>query len=127
MSTTPLENWAVDLADVTFIYPFVGSEFVMVLVAVVLWLLWHVWQCKSENQYFKDEVEKYAKRPAPTKTSTDVAAGGHPCEGALVAAPLLSWPRAAELPSGRHGLRLVTSNERRSTIPARDRRRDEAA
>ena len=28
--------------------------------AVVFWLLWHVWQLKFENQYFKEEVEKYA-------------------------------------------------------------------
>ena len=60
MSTTPIETWAVDLADVTFIYPFVGSEKILVIVAVILWLLWHVWQCKFENQYFKDEVDKYA-------------------------------------------------------------------
>ena len=60
MSTTPIETWAVDLADVTFIYPFVGTEVIMVVIAVVFWLLWHVWQCKSESQYFKDEVDKYA-------------------------------------------------------------------
>ena len=30
MSTTPIETWAVDLADVTVIYPWVGSEVAMV-------------------------------------------------------------------------------------------------
>ena len=43
MSTTPVDSWAVDLADVTLIYPWVGTEVLMVLVAVVLWIGWHVW------------------------------------------------------------------------------------
>ena len=59
MSTTPVESWAVDLANVTFIYPWVGAEEVMALVAVVLWIAWHVWQCKFENQTYKDEMQKY--------------------------------------------------------------------
>lgn len=60
MSTTPIDTWAVDLADVTFIYPWVGSEGIMVLVAVVLWISWHVWQCKLENATYKEEIEKHA-------------------------------------------------------------------
>ena len=36
MSTSPIDTWAVDLADVTFVYPGVGLEGLMVLVAVVL-------------------------------------------------------------------------------------------
>ncbi len=60
MSTTPVDSWAVDLADVTLIYPWVGTEVLMVLVAVVLWIGWHVWQCKLENNTYKEEIEKYA-------------------------------------------------------------------
>ena len=60
MSTTPVESWAVDLADVTLIYPWVGSEKLMAFVAIVLWILWHIWQFRSEQRDFKEEVEKYA-------------------------------------------------------------------
>lgn len=60
MSTTPLDNWAVDLADVTFIYPFVGSEVIMVVVAVILWIVWHIWQCRFESQTYKEDIEKHA-------------------------------------------------------------------
>ena len=60
MSTTPLENWAVDLADVTNIYPFVGSEKLMVLVAVVLWIAWHIWQCRFVSNTYKEDIEKHA-------------------------------------------------------------------
>ncbi len=37
MSTTPIDTWAVDLADVTVIYPWVGTEIGMTALAVVLW------------------------------------------------------------------------------------------
>ena len=59
MSTTPIETWAVDLADVTVIYPWVGSEVIMTIVAVALWLCWHVWQVRFENQTYEDEAAKY--------------------------------------------------------------------
>ena len=60
MSSTPIETWAVDLADVTFIFPWVGSEGLMALVAVVLWVLWHAWQCRFESQTYKEDIEKHA-------------------------------------------------------------------
>ena len=60
MSTTPLDSWAVDLADVTFIYPFVGAEGIMVLGAIVLWILWHIWQCRFESNTYREDIEKHA-------------------------------------------------------------------
>ena len=59
MATTPIDTWAVDLADVTVIYPWVGSEGLMVLIAVVLWLAWHVWQVKHENEIYDQEIQRY--------------------------------------------------------------------
>ncbi len=59
MSTTPIDTWAVDLADVTAIYPGVGSEAIMAVVAIVLWLAWHVWQVKNENATYEEEKRKY--------------------------------------------------------------------
>ncbi len=59
MSTTPIETWAVDLADVTLIYPGVGTEFAMTVIAVVLWIGWHIWQVKHENETYADEIQKY--------------------------------------------------------------------
>ena len=42
-------TWAVDLADMGAVYPWVGTEMIMVLVAVLLWLLWHVVQIREEK------------------------------------------------------------------------------
>lgn len=71
MSTTPIETWAVDLADVTFIYPWVGSEGIMALVAIVLWILWHIWQIKHENREFKNELDNYANKETIDKAVGD--------------------------------------------------------
>ncbi len=59
MSTTPIDTWAVDLADVTVIYPWVGSEVAMVWGAIVLWIIWHIWQVRHENADYAEQVKKY--------------------------------------------------------------------
>ena len=59
MSTTPIDSWAVDLAEVTNIYPFVGSEGIMAIVAIALWIVWHIWQARFENRTYRDEMQKY--------------------------------------------------------------------
>ncbi len=59
MSTTPIDTWAVDLADVTLIYPGVGTEVIMAVVAIALWLALHVWQVKHENATYEEEKRKY--------------------------------------------------------------------
>jgi hypothetical protein len=43
MSTTPMESFAVDLATLGSIYPFVGTEMWLVLVVLVIWISFHVW------------------------------------------------------------------------------------
>ena len=58
MSTTGIDSWAVDLADVGAVYPFQGSEWLMVIVAVALWIIWHIWQIKHENRTFEEERRK---------------------------------------------------------------------
>jgi hypothetical protein len=59
MSTTPIDTWAIDLAEVTHIYPWVGSEGLMALIAIAFWLTWHVWQVKAENASYNEKIEKY--------------------------------------------------------------------
>lgn len=59
MSTTPIDTWAVDLANVTAIYPWVGSEGIMAIVGIVLWLAWHVWQIKHENETYDQQIQRY--------------------------------------------------------------------
>lgn len=60
MSTTGIDSWAVDLADVTTIYPFQGWEVTMVVIGVAFWIIWHIWQLKHENEYLREKLENHA-------------------------------------------------------------------
>ena len=48
-----VETWATEkLTEYTAIYPFVGTEWVWLIVAVVFWLWWHVKTSAKENEEF---------------------------------------------------------------------------
>ena len=48
MSTNGMTSWAVDLKDVGAIYPFQGSEVLMVLIGLAFWIIWHFMQMRME-------------------------------------------------------------------------------
>jgi len=54
-----MDTMAIDLANVGAIYPWQGTEVIMVVVAIVLWLAWHVWQLKAENKEFSEDLAKH--------------------------------------------------------------------
>ena len=58
MSTNGMTSWAVDLKDVGAIYPFQGSETVLVIIGIALWIGWHVWQIRHENAELKSEKNR---------------------------------------------------------------------
>ncbi len=49
MSTNGMTSWAVDLKDVGAIYPFQGTETLLVALGVAFWIGWHIWQIRHEN------------------------------------------------------------------------------
>ena len=59
MSTGSFENWAGNIADIGPIYPFVGSEFVLWIIAMALWIVWHVMQARTENKIYEDEKKRF--------------------------------------------------------------------
>jgi len=58
MSTGNFENWAGNIADIGPIYPFVGAEWLFVLIGVVYWIVWHVRQIGNENQSLADQEQR---------------------------------------------------------------------
>jgi hypothetical protein len=56
-STNGMTDWAVDLADVGAIYPFQGTEFLMVVAAVAFWIIWHVLQFRAEKTELSHEMD----------------------------------------------------------------------
>lgn len=59
MFLATIDTWAVDLGDITFLYPWVGSEVIMAIAAIVAWIAWHFWQIGFEKQEFQNEIDKY--------------------------------------------------------------------
>lgn len=64
MTTGSFRNWAGNIADIGAIYPFVGTETLMWIVAIVLWIAWHIVQAKRENAAYRDEIARYGKPEA---------------------------------------------------------------
>ena len=61
MSTGTFENWAGNIVDIGVIYPFEGSEFVLVIAGLVFWLCWHIRQMKAENAALDQQVKELNK------------------------------------------------------------------
>ncbi len=59
MSTNGMESWAVDLKDVAAIYPFQGTEVILVIAGVIFWLWFHVAQAKVEARELADSERDF--------------------------------------------------------------------
>lgn len=58
MNTGNVENWDGNLLDLGPIYPFVGSEGIMVIIAVIFWIGWHILQIRAENRQHDEEAAR---------------------------------------------------------------------
>jgi len=56
MSTTEVTSWAVDLATVGPIYPFVGTEMLWLVLGIVFWIGFHIWQIGFEKRTYDDDL-----------------------------------------------------------------------
>lgn len=64
-------TWAVDLANIGPIYPWQGSELIMVIAAVVVWILWHIFQIREENEEFAEDISKYGSKESIQKALSE--------------------------------------------------------
>ena len=71
--STGVESWSAEsLAKMDAIYPFVGSEVLLTIVGVVIWIGWHVIAGKQES----DKLSKLArKRPGSNDWKSNVTDG----------------------------------------------------
>jgi len=67
MSTGNFENWDGDLTLLGPMYPFVGSEGFMVILAVIFWIGWHILQIRMENKTHNDAAAKLRQSGNLTK------------------------------------------------------------
>ena len=55
--STGIESWT-PVKEVAALSPFSGGEVLLTIIAVVLWIGWHIWQIKSENSTYDKQVAK---------------------------------------------------------------------
>ncbi len=70
MSTNGMTSWAVDLKDIGAIYPFQGTEVLLVIVGLAFWIIWHVVQMRHENAEIESDM-KADKRGEEAKKLID--------------------------------------------------------
>ncbi len=61
MSMTNVDSWAVDLTTIGPIYPMVGTEGILLILGVVFWIGWHVWQFRFEQRTYDEDAKKLAE------------------------------------------------------------------
>ncbi len=50
-------------AEIGAIYPFVGTEVALTVIAFVLWIAWHVVTAREENEQWANLDDRYASEP----------------------------------------------------------------
>lgn len=60
--STGLETWQTNLKEVTELYPFVGTEFALAIIAIVSWVVWHIIQIRMENASLAEEAQRFADK-----------------------------------------------------------------
>jgi len=61
-------NWDGDLTAIGPIYPFPGSEMLLVIILLVLWIGWHIVQVRMENRQMDDEARALRQGDALERT-----------------------------------------------------------
>jgi hypothetical protein len=56
MTTANFDNWNGNMMDLGPLYPFVGTEWLMAIILLVAWIVWHIWQIRMENQVHEDSA-----------------------------------------------------------------------
>jgi hypothetical protein len=51
-----MTSWAVDLKDVGAIYPFQGTEVLLVIIGLIFWIGWHIVQTRQENAEIESDM-----------------------------------------------------------------------
>ena len=71
MSTASFDNFAGSIADIGPLYPFVGSELILVIAAVIFWLWWHISEMRIEQREYEKELARAAAPGRDSQVSPD--------------------------------------------------------
>jgi hypothetical protein len=62
-----MTSWAVDLKDVGAIYPFQGTEVLLVIIGLAFWIWFHVAQMRAENKEIERDMDSDVRGEAARK------------------------------------------------------------
>ena len=62
MTTASFESWAGNISEIGPIYPFVGSEVLLLIIGLVTWIGWHIWQSSHETRTYDEERHRGKRR-----------------------------------------------------------------
>ena len=68
MNTGLVESWNGNPLDMGPLYPFVGTEIPLFLVCFAFWIVYTVWQMKSERRAYRMEVQELSKEKTLDRT-----------------------------------------------------------
>ena len=57
-----VESWGGTITEIGPMYPMVGTEGLLVIIGLALWIVWHVIQANRENREYEDQIRKYGGR-----------------------------------------------------------------
>lgn len=67
MATGEITTWGGNVTDIGPMYPFVGTETMMVVIGIVLWVVWHIWQLRLESREFAEDAERLRRSDTISK------------------------------------------------------------
>ena len=67
MTLEEVGSWGGTMTDIGPLYPMAGSETLLVIIGVIFWVAWHVWQIRMENSNYADDLETLKKNGNMTR------------------------------------------------------------
>jgi hypothetical protein len=71
VNTGNVESWSGTITDIGPIYPLVGTEGLLVIVALVSWIAWHVLQARGESKAWDEELRMFGDKQSPSEERLD--------------------------------------------------------
>ncbi len=59
--STNVETWA-NLDQLGPVYPMPGTEVLLALIGIAIWIIWHLWQIAQEKREHREEMAKWGNK-----------------------------------------------------------------
>ena len=67
MTLEEVGSWSGTITDIGPLYPMVGTEGILVIIGLVFWIGWHIWQFRMENANYEDDLKTLKHNDNMTK------------------------------------------------------------